>query len=176
MTKSNLFQVKYRKAFVSRPLYHNYRVNGLANSLDTLEIALSKYSSLPVSEVVRKIIGCDKDMLDNPAILDFLMKEELNNIPDNLTKSMAPYSKDWTQPDRDQLQRDQDPNELTREDQIFLETCYELHHYWKSRTRALVLTRNMQADYQDLRQKLTQVVEVSDLIKGSESFKGILDV
>ncbi|KAF8427296.1 hypothetical protein EV426DRAFT_529656 [Tirmania nivea] len=142
----------------------------------SFQIALSKYSTLPVSEVVRKIIGCDKEMLDNPAILDFLQKEELNNIPDNLMKSMASYSKDWTQPDRDQLQREQDPNELTREDQIFLETCYELHHYWKSRIRALVLTRNMQADYQDLIQKLTQVVKVADTIKASESFKGILDI
>ena len=148
----------------------------MANGLNVSEIALSKYSTLPVSEVIRKIVGCDKEMLDNPAILDFLLKEELNNIPDNLMKSMAPYSKDWTQPDRDQLQREQDPNELTREDQIFLETCYELHHYWKSRTRALVLTRNMQADYQDLIQKLTQVVKVADIIKASESFKGILDV
>ena len=148
----------------------------LANLLNISEIALSKYSTLPVSEVVRKIIGCDKDMLDNPAILDFLQKEELNNIPDNLMKSMAPYSIDWTQLDRDQLQREQDPNELTREDQIFLETSYELHHYWKSRIRALVLTRNMQADYQDLIQKLTQVVKVADTIKASDSFKGILDV
>lgn len=147
-----------------------------ANYITLIEIALSKYSSLPVSEVVRKIVGCDKDLLDNPAIMDFLQKEELNNIPDNLMKSMAPYSKDWTQPDRDQLQRDQDPNELTREDQIFLETCYELHHYWKSRIRALALTRSLQAEYQELIQKLSQVVKVADTLKNSESFKGILDV
>ena len=148
----------------------------IANVLTMLEIAFSKFSTLPVSEVVRKIVACDKDMLDNPAIMDFLAKDDLTNIPDNLMKSLAPYSKDWTQPDRDQLQREQDPGELTREDQVFLETCYELHHYWKSRIRALVLTRNMQPDYQDLIGKLTQVVKVSDTIKGSDTFKGILDV
>ncbi|KAI5804008.1 hypothetical protein DFH27DRAFT_480985 [Peziza echinospora] len=142
----------------------------------TFQIALSKYASLPASEVARKIITCDKDMLDNPAILDFLQKDEMSNIPDNLMKQMAPYSKDWTQPDRDQLQRELDPSELTREDQIYLETCYELHHYWKSRTRALVMTRTMLPDYQELVGKLTQVMKVSDAIRESENFKGILDI
>lgn len=122
------------------------------------------------------MIQCDKDFLDNGAILDFLQKDELSNIPDNLMKQMAPYSKDWTQPDRETLQRDQDPAELTREDQIFLETCYELHHYWKSRTRALVLTRTYQQDYAELIEKLTQVVKAADAVKGSESFRGVLDV
>ncbi|KAF8471966.1 hypothetical protein BDZ91DRAFT_790995 [Kalaharituber pfeilii] len=142
----------------------------------SFHIALSKFASLPAAEVIRKIIHCEKDILENPAIMDFLEKDELNNIPDNLMKQMAPYSKDWTQPDRDQLQREQDPNELTKEDQIFLETCYELHHYWKSRIRALVLTRTLHQDYQELVGKLTQVVRVADAIKESENFKGVLDI
>ena len=148
----------------------------VTNKKNVVEIALSKYASLPVEEVVRKIVACDKDMLDVAAILDFLQKDELNNIPDNLMKQMAPYSLDWAQPDREQLVREQDINELTREDQIFLQTCYELHHYWKSRTRALVLSRTMQQEYQELVGKLTQVVKVADAIKASENFKGILDV
>ncbi|RPA78262.1 hypothetical protein BJ508DRAFT_329390 [Ascobolus immersus RN42] len=141
----------------------------------TIQIALSRYSNLDAQAVSKKIIACDKDILDNSAILEFLQKNELANISDSIQKQLAPYSIDWTA-DKDLQKRELDPTELTREDQIFLETAFDLHHYWKSRIRALVLTRTLEPDYDDLSHKLTSIVEASDRVRESENFKAVLDL
>lgn len=140
------------------------------------QIALSKYAGLPVDQLVKKVFCCDKDMLDNSAIMDFLQKDELCNISDNLSKNLAPYSTDWTETDAEKQKRDADPSELRREDQIYLETAYNLHHYWKSRIRALALTRTLDPDYTELQGKLHQVVKVSDMVRESKAFHGVLNV
>lgn len=119
------------------------------------------------------IIHCDKDVLDNAVVMDFLQKEDLCNIPENTAKFMAPYSIDWTGP-RDGAKREQDPSELTREDQIYLQTAFELHHYWKSRMRALALTRTFEPEYDDISNKLRKVVEVSESLRDSVSLMNVL--
>ncbi|RPB00177.1 actin-binding FH2 [Choiromyces venosus 120613-1] len=142
----------------------------------SLQIALSKYTGLTVEQLVKKIISCDRDILDNTAIMDFLLKDEMCNISDNLSKNLAPYSTDWTETDAEKQKRESDPNELRREDYIYLETAYNLHHYWKSRIRALALTRSLDPDYTELQGKLHQVVKVSDVVRGSKAFHGVLNV
>jgi cytokinesis protein len=96
------------------------------------------------------------------------------NIPENIAKLMAPYSKDWTGPDALKETREQDPLELTREDQIYLQTAYELHHYWKSRMRALALTRSFEPDYDMISTKLREVVRVSESLRDSIALMNIL--
>lgn len=120
------------------------------------------------------IIHCDSEVLDNPVVMEFLQKEELCNIPDNTAKQMAPYSKDWTGPEANKENREQDPSELTRQDQIYLQTAFELHHYWKSRMRALSLTRSFEADYDEITEKMRQVVSVSESLRDSVSLMNIL--
>ena len=63
------------------------------------------------------VIHCDREVLDNNVVMDFMQKADMCNIPENTTKLMAPYSKDWTGPQADNESREQDPAELTREDQ-----------------------------------------------------------
>jgi cytokinesis protein len=120
------------------------------------------------------IIHCDKEVLDNNVVMDFLQKDDLCNIPDNTAKLMAPYSKDWTGPEANKENREQDPAELTRQDQIYLQTAFELHHYWKSRMRALSLTRNFEADYDEITEKMRQVVNVSESLRDSVSLMNVL--
>lgn len=144
-----------KKQIINRDLMH------------TMQISLSKFSTLDANEIVRSIIHCDKEILDNPNVMDFLQLEHLCTIPDNVAKQMAPYSKDWTGPDAMNTERESDPNELTREDQIYLYTAYELHHYWKARMRALTLTRNYEADYDEIAGKLKNVVNVSESLRDS---------
>jgi cytokinesis protein len=120
------------------------------------------------------IIHCDNAVLDNNVVMDFLQKDDLCNIPDNVAKLMAPYSKDWTGPDANKESREQDPEELTREDQIYLLTAFELHHYWKSRMRALALTRTYEPEYDDISTKLRQVVAVSESLRDSVSLMNVL--
>ena len=106
--------------------------------------------------------------------MDFLQKDDLCNIPDNTSKQMAPYSKDWTGPDANTQKREQDPEELTRQDQIYLYTAFELHHYWKSRMRALALTRSFEPDYDEINEKIRQVVTVSESLRDSVSLMNVL--
>ena len=120
------------------------------------------------------IIHCDKEVLDNNVVMDFLQKEDMCNIPENTAKLMAPYSKDWTGPNSNKELREQDPSELTREDQIYLQTAFELHHYWKSRIRALALTRTFEAEYDEVSEKLKQVVSVAESLRESISLMNVL--
>lgn len=147
----------------------------ISNELSkTFQISMAKYSQLPADEVVRMIIHCDTEILDNMVVMEFLQKDDLCTIPENVSKQMAPYSKDWTGPDAASSEREQDPNELTREDQIYLYTAFELNHYWKARMRALALTRSFEPDYEHISTKLQQVVQVCESLRDSVSFMNVL--
>ncbi|KAI1103255.1 hypothetical protein F4804DRAFT_333457 [Jackrogersella minutella] len=139
------------------------------------EIAFAKMSQYSVEKIVQMIIHCDKDVLDNPVVMDFLQKDDLCNIPDSTAKQMAPYSKDWTGPEANKEEtREQDPNDLTRQDQLYLYTAFELHHYWKSRMRALSLTRSYEVDYDEINDKIRNVVTVSEALRDSVSLMNVL--
>lgn len=120
------------------------------------------------------IIHCDREVLYSDVVLDFLQKDDMCNVPENTSKLMAPYSKDWTGPDANREVREQDPSELTREDQIYLQTAFELHHYWKSRMRALALTRSFEHEYDEVSGKLRQVVKVSESLRDSFKLLNVL--
>lgn len=120
------------------------------------------------------IIHCDNDVLHNPVVMDFLAKDDLCNVPDNTAKQLAPYSKDWTGPDANNQTREMDPSELTRQDQIYLYTAFELHHYWKSRMRALALTTSFEAEYEEITEKIRQVVQISESLRDSVSLMNVL--
>ena len=151
-----------KKQIISRDLKH------------TFQIALAKYSTMPTDELVKKIIHCDIAILDNPVMMDFLQRNDLCEIPDNIAKLMAPYSKDWTGPSFRTTEREQNPDELTREDQIYLFTAFELHHYWKSRMRALALTKTFEKEYDEIEEKLQQIVTVSESLRNSVSLMNVL--
>ncbi|KAL2353202.1 cytokinesis protein [Cryomyces antarcticus] len=133
----------------------------------TFQISLAKLSQVSVDEVVRMIIHCDKEILENSVIMDFLQKEDLCTISDNTAKLIAPYSKDWTGPHAANTAREQDPTELTREDQLYLYLPFELRHYWKARMRALVLTTTYEPEYDEISAKFNQVVDVSESLRNS---------
>ena len=140
----------------------------------TYHISMAKFSSFSSERVVRMIIHCDREVLDNSVVMDFLQRDDLCTIPDNVSKLMAVYSKDWTGPDALTSKREQDPEELTREDQIYLQTAFELHHYWKARMRALALTRSFEPEYDHLLDKMKEVVSVSESLRDSTSLMSVL--
>ncbi|KAI8943625.1 hypothetical protein NX059_001610 [Plenodomus lindquistii] len=151
-----------KKQIISRDLMHNF------------QISMAKFSTYSVEEVVQMIIHCDTKILDDVVVMEFLQKNDFCDIPDNTAKLMAPYSKDWTGPNASESKREQDPNELTREDQIYLYTAYELHSYWKSRMRALALTRTYEAEYDEISAKLLEVARVSESLRDSSSLISVL--
>ncbi|KAH7033422.1 uncharacterized protein B0I36DRAFT_108745 [Microdochium trichocladiopsis] len=137
-------------------------------------IAFAKFNSYSVEKIVQSIIHCDREFLTNTVVMEFLSKPELCNVSDNTSKQMAPYSKDWTGADAKSDNREQDPSELTREDQIYLYTAFELQHYWKSRMRALTLTQTYEVEYEELTEKMRQVVTVSESLRDSVSLMNVL--
>ncbi|KAF2855135.1 FH2-domain-containing protein [Plenodomus tracheiphilus IPT5] len=151
-----------KKQIISRDLMHNF------------QISMAKFSSYSVEDVVQMIIHCDTKILDDVVVMEFLQKNDFCDIPDNTAKLMAPYSKDWTGPNASESKREQDPSELTREDQIYLYTAYELHSYWKSRMRALALTRTYEAEYDEISTKLLEVSRVSESLRDSSSLISVL--
>lgn len=147
----------------------------ISNELSkTFQVALAKFSQTPVDDLVRMIIHCDKEIMENDVVMDFLQRDDICNIAENTAKLMAPYSKDWTVADAATAEREQDMNELTREDQIYLQTAYELNHYWKSRMRALALTRSYEADYDHISTKIQEVSKVCDSLRDSVSLMNVL--
>jgi cytokinesis protein len=151
-----------KKQIISRDLMHNF------------QISMAKFSSVSVEEFVRMVIHCDSRILDDAVVMEFLQKNDFCDVPDNTAKLMAPYSKDWTGPNAGASTREQDPNELTREDQIYLYTAYELHGYWKSRMRALALTRTYETEYDEISNKLLEVSRVSESLRDSTSLISVL--
>ncbi|KAK4962639.1 hypothetical protein LTR10_000266 [Elasticomyces elasticus] len=153
-----------KKQLISRDLSH------------TMQIAFNKLKNRDNDEVVRMIIHCDKEILDDEQAMNFLMAEHMCSIPDNVAKLMGPYSRDWTGPDALKTPREQDPGELTREDQVFLYTAYELHHYWKARMRALRLTRTFEQEYDEVSARLKQVVAVAESLRDSVKLIPVLEL
>lgn len=170
-----LFMAKEAKILGASTTKKSDKKQIISNDLrKTYQIAMAKFSQANADEVVRMIIHCDKEVLDNNVVMDFLQKDDLCTISDNTTKLMAPYSKDWTGPDAIRSIREQDPTELTREDQIYLQTAFELHHYWKARMRALALTRSFEQEYDHISEKLKDVVKVSESLRDSVALMNIL--
>lgn len=151
-----------KKQIISRDLMHNF------------QISMAKFSQYSAEDLVRMIIHCDNKILDDSVVMEFLQKNEFCDIPDNTAKLMAPYSKDWTGANPLESKREQNPEELTREDQIFLLTAFELHHYWKSRMRALALTRTYEQEYDEISTKLLEVSRVADSLRSSSSLISVL--
>ncbi|KAK4042894.1 cytokinesis protein sepA [Parachaetomium inaequale] len=170
-----LFMAKEIKQFGQGAAKKDDKKQIISNDLrKAYEIALAKFSQFSVEKVVQMIIHCDNEVLDNVVVMDFLQKDDLCNIPDNTSKQLAPYSKDWTGPEANKENREQDPAELTRQDQIYLQTAFELHHYWKSRMRALSLTRSFEPEYDEITEKMRQVVSVSESLRDSVSLMNVL--
>ncbi|KAK4075984.1 hypothetical protein Trihar35433_2544 [Trichoderma harzianum] len=138
------------------------------------EIAFAKFSQYSVEKIVQMIIHCDDIIITNQGIMDFLSKDDMCNINDNVAKQMAPYSTDLTGPDAKNQTREQDPEELTRQDQMYLYTAFELHHYWKSRMRALALTQSFESDYDEISAKMQDVVAVSESLRDSVALMNVL--
>ncbi len=137
-------------------------------------ICLHSFYMLSDYDVVLKILHCDEDVLSKPALLEFLAKPELNEISVNLTKNFDPYSTDWQsgQPQKP----DKDPTELARADRIYVELIYNLHHYWRSRMRALNAMLNYERDYDDLVHRLEQIDTALDGLEKSDTLRRVFDI
>lgn len=134
-------------------------------------INLHMFASISVEELMLKVLHCDKDILENISVLEFFNSDPLNEGSDSLARKFAPYKTDFI--------RGKPPSkpseDLERPDRIYLEIM-NMGHYWKLRSRALLLVLTYQKDYTDLVKKLQTVEEASQCIGASESLKNVLGI
>lgn len=170
-----IFAAKEAKKLATKKKEDLDKVTFLARDISQqFSINLHAFNSFSDEEFVLKVLRCDKDVLANPAVLDFFGKEDIVEITNTLARNFEPYSTDYkteeiTKPEKD-------PNELQRPDRIYLELMYNLQHYWKSRTRALNVVVNYDKDYVEYVKKLRLIDEAVDSIKNSKHLKGVFEI
>lgn len=151
-----------KKSFLSREMAQHFGIN------------LHLLGNLPVEEVVLTVLHCDPIVMDNIQILEFFCKDDLTEISNTVVKNFEPYSTDYTSEPYKEAKKN--PNELDRHDRIFLELCFNLRGYWKSRSRSLLLIKNYLSNFHDLNRKIEMLDNAITLVKSSESLKNVLSV
>lgn len=137
-------------------------------------INLHFFNSCSDQEVVDKVLRCEKDVLENATVLEFLAKDEIVEVPNSLALSLQPYSTDYTSGEI--LKPEKDPSELQRPDRLYLELIYNLQHYWKSRIRALRTITSFERDYEDLVKKLREIDQAVAKIRDSEHLRRVFEI
>jgi hypothetical protein len=159
------------------------------------EVALYAYTLLGPIEIVIKVLHCVPEIIESDTIMNFLADEKVSDneaivlpspgIPSMLTRvqknALTPYRTDWTggkaaKKDASLRKVDKDPEELSKNDRIYLELFYNLDGYWKARMRGLQLRRNFHSMYDDFRKKLGIIQEASQSLRNSTTFRELLDV
>ncbi|KAK9456961.1 hypothetical protein V1511DRAFT_457117, partial [Dipodascopsis uninucleata] len=163
LTNTSKNKNEEKKSFISRDLAQQFMIN------------LHAFANLPVDELIFKILRCDKDVMRNGNVLEFLAKDELTRIPDSVSRNFIPYSTIWSN-STEKRTREKDPSELSRADQLYLELCFNLQGYWRSRMRALLLTQNLEKDYEELVGKLKLIDSASEAIRHSGNLRSLLDI
>ncbi|KAK6460234.1 hypothetical protein DFJ63DRAFT_315527 [Scheffersomyces coipomensis] len=131
------------------------------------------FSNLSVDEFIDKVLRCDEEILQNVSVLEFFNSDALTDITDSMLRNFKLYSTSWVQ---NKITATKDPKELERADRIFLELCFSLRSYWKSRSRALLLSQTYEKDYIDLTKKLQLVDEANTHLKESDSLRDVLGI
>lgn len=151
-----------RVTFLSRDMAQQFGIN------------LHSFNSFSDIEVVQKILRCDKEVLENQTVLEFLAKEEIVQVSNGLARNLEPYSTDY---EADVISKpEKDPSELQRSDRIYLELIYNLQHYWKSRIRALKTIASFEKDYEELVLKLRKIDDSVERIRHSKHLRSVFDI
>lgn len=133
-------------------------------------IYLHMYNNVSAEDLALKILHCDKDIIDNISVLEFFTSEIFNDFSESKFRNFVPYSRDLSDPES---KASKPSDDLERADKVFLE-IYNMRHYWKSRSRALLVTQTHKKDFEDLRNKLTMIDNTVKAIKESENLKHVL--
>ncbi|CCH43004.1 Cytokinesis protein sepA [Wickerhamomyces ciferrii] len=146
-----------KKSFIARDLSQQFGIN------------LHMFSSIPEDQLILKVLKCDLDIMNNISVLEFFNKSELSEFSVTLTKDFKPYATDILNGSKPQL----DPSGLERADRLFLELCFNLRHYWRSRSRALLMIKSYEKDYYDLSRKIQILDDSIKSIKNSKNLKNL---
>lgn len=133
-------------------------------------INLHMFNNLSVEDLISKILHCDKEIIESISVLEFFNSDGLSEISDSTSRAFMPYSRDFSRPEKLPQKSSED---LERLDRIFLEV-FNMREYWKSRSRALLVSQTFKKDFQDLVQKLNLIDQAAENIRTSDSLKLVL--
>ncbi|OEJ86043.1 Protein BNI1 [Hanseniaspora osmophila] len=141
-------------------------------------INLHAFASLSTTELVKKVLNCDKEFLNSVSVIEFLSKSEICTVSVNLARNYAPYMTDWESVSKVEEAKppEKDITELQRPDQVYVSLMVNLQSYWFSRMRAITLLTSFEKEYSDLVVKLRKIDRAVDSIKNSDNLKGVFDV
>lgn len=128
------------------------------------------FNDLGVQEIVAELMSVSR-RVRNPVLLEFLLKDEVLEIPNSVTRQLTPYSTRFE--DGEVREPEKNVEDLERNDQIYLQTVFDLQHYWRQRTRAILMTCTFEKEYSDLVTKLTSVDAACETLKNSEMLRRI---
>lgn len=154
------------------------KVSFLARDIaQQFSINLHAFNAVLDAALVDKILRCDSDVTSNVAVLEFLGKDEIVEVPALMARNLEPYLTDYTLGDgADAAKPEKDPLELQRPDRVYLELMYNLQHYWKLRIRALRVMANYEKDYEDTVGKLRQIDAAVEGIAKSHHLRKVFDI
>lgn len=165
--------IKKKLAFVAKNDKGNAPESILPRELaQQFGINLHMFNNMSVSRLHQKILQCAPEILESSSVLEFFNSEALYEIPDTLQRKFMPYSEDFSRPGSKPLLP---LDELQRVDQIFL-NIFNMRGYWKSRSRALLVTQTYRKDFTDLVDKLMLIDKAIESIRSSESLQHILEI
>ncbi|CEP64350.1 formin BNI1 LALA0_S11e02102g [Lachancea lanzarotensis] len=173
------FAAREIKSLASRKKKDAEKISFLSRDVSQqFGINLHMYSSLTVQELVTKVLKCERDFLSTPSVIEFLSKQEIVEVSNNLARNFAPYTVDWegVKSIDESKPPEKDPSELQRADQIYLELFVNLQSYWPSRMRALKVITTYEREYNELVEKLRLIDRATCAIQQSESLRSILDI
>ena len=141
-------------------------------------INLHSYSNLEVSDLVVKILRCERDILQNSTVIDFLSKPEIVEVSVNLARNFAPYTIVWdgVKSVEEAKLPEKDPNELQRADQIYLQLMINLQSYWASRMRAIKVITTYEREYSELIGKLRRIDKAVSCLQDSENLRNVFNI
>lgn len=160
---------KQLKTTVNKPTKISFLSREMAQQFG---INLHMFANISPNELVFKVLSCDQEVISNIGVLEFFNKESLSNINDSMMRNFKPYAYDF----RLEKKPERNVSELERADEIFVGLCFNLRHYWKSRSRALLLSQTYQKDYRELMNRLEAVEEVCKALRSSESLRNVLGI
>lgn len=137
-------------------------------------INLHMFSSLSDEQLVNKILRCDRSVLENVSVIEFLSRPELNEIPNGLARNLEPYRTYYTR--GSEKAPEKDPNDLHRSDRIYLELFYNLQDYWPSRMRAVKVVTSYEKEYTELVTKLRAIDEATESIQNAVHLRRVFDI
>jgi hypothetical protein len=168
----DLFTVKeiQKKASPMTPIDKKELISFLPRDLSQqFGINLHMFAALSENELVLKVLKCDSDVMESISVLEFFNKDELCTVSSNILKNLKPYSTDFIlgkAPEKDITQ-------LERADRIYVELCVNLRHYWRSRSRGLLVIKTYEKDYHDLVAKIQRVDDSVKAIRNSKALKNL---